>query len=880
MKAWGGRASAVLLALGVVRSVLAAEGAPPAETGPIEEITITAEKRESTVQSTAAAVTAFTANAIEQQHLYKPDELQFVVPSMTYGMQSGYSFITLRGIGNDVTTLAAEPSVATYQDGVYTGALFTQDVPAYDLERIEVLRGPQGTLYGRNADGGVVNFVSKAPSFETEGTASVQYGSYGAMQVDAGGSTAIVPDVVAARVGVRYGSRDGYRDNEVPGINNVDNLGTLSGRLAVLVKPNDNLDVTLHAGYSKYNMSQPYELITSFPIPTTTADTGAPIAGADPFHLVNLTGQPFGPLPLGIFSVPAAFFQAVPGILSPADIAQLNGGSIAQFYGLYTQPGAIPPDPDKSLRTTTAHQTKFDSTTKSGSVTVDWTGDAANVRSITGYRHADYSFTQDSTGAGSPAVVFDPAKQWSHQFTQEFNVFGSAFDNKLDWLLGTFYYREDATFTTTVWLPTTNDFTLAGIATANPAFDPTNPNSFPLRLIPPAFFPHDLFATPFGAGDVLKTVLISGPNFPPGTGAAPRIPSTAFLGFTMQQTSTSAAGFTQLTYHLTDALRITGGLRYTQDDKDIQRSLHSNLIETFIQLGFASPIAPDGTPVLCNDQHLSKSWNAWTSTGVVEYDINDQTMVYGKYSKGYKAGGFNPGECGEPFDPEDVKAYETGIKSTFWDDQIRTNAAMYWYNYDNIQFTLYVPNQSFIRNAGKAEAYGGELEFLVRPRIVEGLQFDGSVSYEHSEYTTGRFRDVAGIYANGISIKGNELIRAPKWKINTGVQYEFGIGSLGNLLFRVEESYTDTYYNDIFNGDAPLTGATTQPSYWLGNARAIWTSPSSQYEAQAFCENLTDEHWAVNRVAFNTPAALDTVAGQYGHPRIYGLRLTAHLGHD
>jgi iron complex outermembrane receptor protein len=854
-----------------------------AATGEIEEIVVTAEKRASTVQSTAAAITAFSSDTIEQQHLYKPDQLQFSVPSMTYGMQSGYSFITLRGIGTDVTTLAAEPSVATYQDGVYTGALFTQDVPSYDLERIEVLRGPQGTLYGRNADGGVVNFITKPPSFQPEATASVQYGNYNAVQVDAGGSTALISDVVAGRFGFRYAKRDGYRDNQVNGYDPVDNYYGLSGRVAFLIKPNENLDITLRAAYGRNDNSQPYELITSYPVPPVTADTGDPIAGADPFGLVNLTGVPFGPLPLGIFSVPAALIP--PGLLSPTDIAALNGGSIADYYGLNSQPGPIPPDPEKSLNTTTATQTKFDSTMKNTSATVEWTGDAATFRSITAYRYGKYSFSQDSTGGGTPAVVFNPGKQWSKQFTQEFNFFGSALDQKLDWLVGTYYFRENAQFTTTVWLPTTNDYTLAGLATTNPAYNPTDPNSYPLQLIPQAFFPYDFFQMPLGPGDELKTVLISGPDYftyPPGTPAGGirtgQVPATAFLGFTLDQTSTSAAGFAQLTYHITDALRLTGGLRYTQDDKDIQRSLHSNLIETFIQLGFAPAVAPDGTPALCDDQHLSKSWNAWTSTGVVEYDLSEQTMVYAKYSKGYKAGGYNPGECGEPFDPENVAAYEVGLKSTFWNDQIRTNLASYWYNYDNIQFTLYVPNQSYIRNAGKAEAYGGEVEFLARPNFLEGLQLDGSVSYEHSEYTQGVFRDVAGIYANGISIKGNELIRAPKWKFNVGVQYEFLIGNLGNLLLRVEESYTDTYYNEIFNDQAPLTSATTQPSYWLGNARLIWTSPSSQYEAQAFVENFTDEKWAMNRVSFNTPSALDTVAGQFGNPRIYGLRLTMHMG--
>src|SRR5262249_2063158 len=154
-------------------------------------------------------------------------------------------------------------------------------------------------------------------------------------------STGIIPDLLAARVGVRYAERTGYRHNRVNG-DDVDDLDALSGRVAFLITPNENLDITVRGAYAKDDRSFPYELITSFPVPPFTEATHQPIAGADPTGLTNLTGGPLGPLPLGLFSAPAAALAGV-GVLSPADIAALNGGSIAQFYNLFSQPGPIPP---------------------------------------------------------------------------------------------------------------------------------------------------------------------------------------------------------------------------------------------------------------------------------------------------------------------------------------------------------------------------------------------------------------------------------------------------------------------------------------------------------------------------------------------------------
>ena len=250
-------------------------------------------------------------------------------------------------------------------------------------------------------------------------------------------------------------------------------------------------------------------------------------------------------------------------------------------------------------------------------------------------------------------------------------------------------------------------------------------------------------------------------------------------------------------------------------------------------------------------------------------------LTYAKVSWGYKAGGANPGACQGFFDPEYLTAYETGVKALFADGQVLTNAAIYYYDYSNIQFTTFVGNSSAIKNAGSATAFGIELEYALRPRAVPGLQLDGAASYEKSRYGEGKFQDPAnqGIY----EIRGNELIRAPKWKAQFGAQYTTALAG-GLVSLRGEGAWTDTIYNDIFNGKAAFEGATTQPGYWIVNARLTWTSADRRYQAQLFADNLTNALYATNRGANNTPTSLDTVEGQFAPPRTYGVRLTMALG--
>ena len=819
---------------------------PAARTGTgIEEVVVTAEKRETRLQETPSAITAFSSSQLEDRDIAGAEQLQFNVPSMVFGQQSGYSFLSLRGVGTDAVTTAAEPSVASYEDGVYTGSLFTQSIPDFDLERIEVLRGPQGTLYGRNATGGVINYITKAPSFDSETNLSALAGSYGRGAIDAGVTGPIIDDRLAFRVNLHLDEHDGYRQNINLGIKE-DDLHEWGGRGALLYRPSNNLRVTLRGDYMQQDTSNPYVFLST-----------QSVAVFSPLDLLMSTSAP-----LGVFSEPASFFAANPGLLSPADIARLNGGSIADYLGFKSQPGPAPPNPEETTKVSTGVPSRSDVNTGGASLTADWDVGTINIKSITAYRTGRLTFDRDTAGFATPNVVFFPLDQAFNQWTQEVDVSGTAFDESLDWVAGTFAFHDKSAIADMIYLPLFGDYLTANLSLADPG------GPFAFNLSRPVL---DLFQIP----TLLATATISGPGF---GGGAPviandisTVPSTAFLGFRTTQESQSIAGFAQATYHVTDRLRLTGGLRYTIDQKDVTRTFHSNLL-----------VALGASASLCDDVKDGKSWQALTGTASIDYDIAERTMIYASYSRGYKAGGFNPGQCAGSFDPEYLSSYEVGIKSIFGDGQFSINAAGFYYDYTNMQFSTFVQNQSAIANAGAAELYGLEVEFQAVPEAFPGFSLDGSASWVHSEYTEGNPFDPDGLFLDPsqrerLDIRGNELIRSPDFRLSLGAQYTIDMANAGKLTLRGETAWTDTIYNDIFNGQAPFQSATTQPAYWLLNARLIWSLEDRRTQIQLFGENLTNELYATNRVAFNTPQTLVSVSGQFAAPRTFGLRLALKL---
>ncbi len=175
----------------------------------IEEIVVTAEKRESSLQETPIAVSAVSRETIETRGLDRFQQLQFAVPALMFNELADMAQMTMRGVGVDISEMSAEPGVAMHTDGVYRGGLVSSAALLFDLERIEVLRGPQGTLFGRNASGGGVNVVTRLPGEEPAFSAHALYGDYGRTRVDISGDAPISPGTFTVRAAVAHDERDG-----------------------------------------------------------------------------------------------------------------------------------------------------------------------------------------------------------------------------------------------------------------------------------------------------------------------------------------------------------------------------------------------------------------------------------------------------------------------------------------------------------------------------------------------------------------------------------------------------------------------------------------------------------------------------------------------
>lgn len=802
----------VLAWAGAARAQTAPEAPAADEPSQLGEIIVTAQKRSESLQRTPVAVSAFTSETLEQQQINGVQQLQYNVPSLVFAQLTGYSQLSMRGIGSDLTVTAGEPTVATFQDGVYMGQLFAQSVPSFDLERIEVLRGPQGTLYGRNSTGGTINYITKPPSYDTAANLAFTYGNYDRVAVEAGATGAIVPDKVAARVSVKYDRRDGYRFNVFDG-KRYDANDHLSGQAALLIEPSSDIKLTLRGDMSRQVTSAVQQFIDALPTPSSISPE----------------------TPTGIFSLPGTALAGIPGLLSPSDLALLGNRSISDLFGL-SEPGLRGGDPTKSTRIANDFPSRTEVNLRGVSATLDWDIGNVSLKSITAYRFSKLFIQTDNDGSSAAILYEDPIQQTSKQFTQEVNISGKAFDDRLDWLAGVFYLHDRASLKADIYLPSLGDLIIAsaslGTAAPPPVFDLSQP------LIPNLLL--------LGSDPLLGNTLYGGQPTP-----------VAFLGFGAEQKSSSLAGFGQVTYRIADRLRVTAGLRYTRDEKDVFRRLHSNFVPT---------------AALCETQS-KKSWTAWTGTAGVDFDLSDRAMLYGKVSRGYKAGGFNPAECTGSFNPEILWSYEAGLKSTLADNQLRVNLAGFYYDFSDIQFTTYLNNSSTIRNAADATLYGIEAEYMLAPRGLAGFSLDGSGSWIHSEYGSQLLQDPLGLAT--LDIKGNRLIRAPEWKLNFGAQQRIETANAGAFTLRGEAAYTSQIFHDVFNGEAPFQSQTREAPYWILNARLSWSSPGDRFQAQLFAENITNKLYAYSRVAAATGAY---VSGQFSPPRTYGIRLSMKLG--
>ena len=396
------------LTLVMAASTLAADQSPTAppvlKKGVIEEMIVTAEKRDTNLQKTPIAITAISGEAMNEKGLRNFNDISFAAPGLVFSQIAGMAQITIRGIGVDISTIDAEPGVALYQDGAYRGGLVSGTVLFFDPERVEIVRGPQGTLYGRNSTGGALNVITRMPRDEFSANGEILFGNYNRIMEHVGFDLPILPGVLAVRVAAEHDARDGYTRNRITK-NDEDDQNVRQGKIAVHYTPTDTLDFALH--YNKVHSRD----------------------GGPPFIRTN--SHPDAPLFLSTEN-PAGVL-AFPGVCDPVK-------SCVQVFNLTIPTGAgVQKDP---RHVSYEGKQLYENDQFDANGTVTWRPtDTLNVKFIASTLDLDQaSNVANNDGANIAYLVGDYVQQ-NTEHSYELNVGGTAFDGKLDWITGAFHYR-------------------------------------------------------------------------------------------------------------------------------------------------------------------------------------------------------------------------------------------------------------------------------------------------------------------------------------------------------------------------------------------------------------------------------------------------------
>ena len=789
----------------------------------VDDIIVTAQKREQSLQDVPIVVTSLSAEALEDAGVRDIKDLQILTPGLTVTSTTSEASTTarIRGVGTVGDNPGLESSVGVVIDGVYRSRNGVGFGDLGELARIEVLKGPQGTLFGKNTSAGVINIITEAPSFTAGFNGEATVGNYGHYGLSAS-MTGPISDQVAFRLYAAHREREGFYDIDLgdgPRTRTEDgtqDFYTVRGQLLIL--PNDSASIRLIADYSKRD---------------EFCCAGVQVRTGPTYPFIDGTSVGTGQRP------PAAGF----GFLPFSRTAFMNRGTEQQIedMGLSAEANI---DIDSWGATLTSITSWRDWTTQNGQ-DADFTG-------------ADIAYRVNN-GDFASAV---------RNVTQEFRLAGAT--DKLDWLVGVFATREqvnrrDEFYLGADYAPVLSFQLTAPLAAAG---IPTSPSSI------------GCFTR---AGQTVlqmqQCLGTSGALF--GTGPQP-VAGQA-LEDRYQQRSDSVAIFTNNSWHVTDQFDVTLGLRYTYDEKTL-KGLQTNVgaasatcsgaLGNFTTLatllGGGNPAAgsasagaitarlclPWTNPFFAN-RGINESVNDGTLSGTVKaaYRLNDSVMVYGSYARGYKSFGYNqdrvqgtvpPTPQASLFFPsEDVDSYELGIKSTLFDRSMLLNVTYYNPTFENFQLNTFLGTAFVVESIPELTSSGVDADFMWFTPI-EGLSLTGGVTYTQAEY--GSF--VAGDLANPANFPGLSLLPgatpsfAPEWSYVGAINFNRSIGNGLTAGFSLQGKYMTEY-----NTGSDLLPFKMQEGFGTVNGRISIGSEDERWTLEAWAQNLTDEEYV--QVAYN-----------------------------
>ncbi len=736
----------------------------------LEEITVTARRREESLQDAPLSVTALSGDMLRELGVADLRGISNNTPNMEFsyaGNGSGggnFAQVFLRGIGQPDFIITKDPGVGIYIDGVYLARAPGSVLELLDVERIEVLRGPQGTLFGKNTIAGAVLVTTKKPTNELSGVAQAAIGSYDRVDLSGSLSFPLVEDKLAIRVSALSRTQDGYYERLAYSEGPADEFGTdisrkagnntdrQSGRVSLMWTPTENFELLLSGDVTKERQDAvEYQMIAT---PNFDTAISPNIAAYNQFYATPRGLPTYGPQ--WISTEPWTTYSTWPGY---------NNSDV---WGT--------------------------------SLTMTWDAGPVELKSITAYRDLFVQSKGDADGTPAEIVSSGGIDIKQHQFSQEIQLSGEAFDDRLNWVTGLWYFEEKAR-------DTQRSRQQAGLFEALEAA--------PLNSLTPTVLPRGCAAP----------CLLGGAGNPNN-----RRLENSRSGSRLMQNS-SYAVFAHASYELTPQWSVTAGVRLSHEEKEFD---YYELLPLSGRVNFNTY---EGNPVVPTDE-----WDIFTPKLSFEYKPTEDVLLYVQGSTGFKAGGYN----GRPaiaaalqsFDEEELTSYEAGIKSQWLDNRLRLNGAVFFMEYTDIQVTRLPPDLPGVRleeNAGDGETLGAELEVTFIP--VAGLTFGAALGYQDFELTS---------LEEGVQLACQldcKLPFAPEMTANLSAAYTFGLGTFADLTMRLDYKYSDKYYIDADN-----TEAVAQDSYdWL-DGRIALTAPSGDWEVFVGGTNLTNEPVIANGV--------------------------------
>jgi len=730
----------------------------------IETITVTVQRRSQDLQEVPAAATAMVGPELDAAGVTQLQDLQSYVPSMHYGQERGEAKITIRGVSNAQGT---DQSTAVHVDGIYQNrARAITSLTLFDIERVEVLRGPQGTLYGRNATGGAMNIISKPPSPDFEALGDFQVGNYRQRMARSVLNLPVVQDLAAVRVSGYWEDRDGYQENfHFKGTyQDADDAEDFGIRSQLLLTPTDSVDTTFRFNYAR-KRGVGYALKRNGPLPELV---DFPLIGPQPIY---------------------------------------DGAT---------------PNPDNDRHVYLDAKGNIDNEMIGGNGDLHWEVPKIPFFGATrlivrgSFTDFDEKYVIDQDYSDLPLAVatqLGTGNEWVGEIDWSSDYGGDA-----GWLLGIFHFG------------TTGNTTLNA------------PSVIP--IVPPQPPPIDL-PVPFHQD--------------------------------FDTSAYSVAGFVDGWVDITARLRFEAGVRYSHDWKK------SSLKSPVIFLDSTTFVLFQGV-----DDDRSDDWGDPTGSVSLDYQITDESLWYGRFATGYKAGTLNNdiapigGKLGDPdcdgdpdapacdglFSPRDANpeylySFESGLKNNLLGNRLLLNGTAFIYWYRDLQVSQLFETQYFVENAATARIFGVEVESTWR--LTDPLTLEAQFSFLDTTYTD--FKDC--LDAKDFSVQdctGNQLSRAPRFSGRFTATYELDFGGFGSITPLAQVYASDKVFFRPTNEPAD-----TQNAYFLLNFRVMWQSAGRRLGLDLFIDNALDKNVTSTKIVGSSLLGSPLVDA-YDRPRTIGAR--------